>query len=178
MVPVGKNRGRVVEAELRKSTKEGGGKAPYVFIRFAVGTESVDFFGSFSTTVIQQGKESGKQVGELTAVTLVGLGWEGDFNKFSELIGVETEIVVEHTADDQGRSSAKVRFINTPTSSGTPADSGDVAALAKNFRAVVVEAKKKRPVAIQRPAQASSGGGKPPVDTTYDEYDDRGPEPF
>lgn len=156
MVPAGKHRGRVVEAELRKS-KDGAGKAPYAFIRFAVGSESVDFFGSFSTKVIEQGKQAGRQVGELTTVTLVNLGWEGDFNKFSELIGVETEIVVEHNADDQGRSSAKVRFINSPTSSGTPADSGDVAALAKNFRAAVVEAKKKRPVAMPKAAPASSG---------------------
>ncbi len=170
MVPAGKHRGRVIEAELRKS-KDGAGKAPYVFIRFAVGSESVDFFGSFSTKVIEQGKQAGKKVGDLTVATLVGLGWNGDFNNFSELIDIETEIVVEHNADDQGRSSAKVRFINSPTSSGTPAGSEDVASLVQNFRAVVVEAKKKRPVAMPKAAPASSGKGGP-EDFGPTEYED------
>lgn len=179
MVPVGKHSGRIVEAELRKSQKDNA--HPYAFLRFAVGQDRVDYFGSFSPKVIEQGKSAGKRVGDLTAETLVNLGWEGDFNKFSELIDVESDIVVEHQTDESGRTSARVKFIN-PTGGGTPADAGDVATLAKSFRAAVVEAKKKRPAIPPRKAAGASGsaGGvnRPPVDTSYDEYDSRGDDPF
>jgi len=177
MVPAGKHRGRVIESELRKAKKEDA--HPYVFLRFAVGQESVDFFGSFSPKVIEQGKRKGQRVGDLTAETLVNLGWEGDFNKFSELLGAETEIVVEHEPDQEGRPYAKVRFINTPMSSGTPVEAGDVAGLAKSFRAVVVEAKKKRPASMPKRATASaSGASEPAGGNEYDDYADRGAEPF
>lgn len=157
MINTGKHRGRIVVAELRKSTKDDG-KSPYAFLEFQVGTETVGWIGSFSETVIQQGNNAGKRVGEMTVKQLVALGWQGDFTSFAELLDVETDVTVAHETDDQGRVSARVKFIGS--GGGKPAETGDIAGLKNSFRAAVLEAKKGAPKPPPKaPAKPASGGG-------------------
>lgn len=160
MINAGKHRTHVHSAELRKSTKEGGG-APYALLSFNIGNESVEYFGSFSETVISTGKNAGRRVGELTAETLVALGWDGDLTKLSEIEGVECSIVVEHVTDDKG-TRARVKFVN-PLGGGAPVEASDVALLNKSFRATILEAKKARKTmptkVVAAPAVANGTGG-------------------
>ena len=164
MIQPGTHIGKIVIAEMRKSPKEGG--SPYVLIKFAVGTESVDFYGSLSEKRIENGKRAGQRIGDLTCETLVNLGWSGSWSALdAELTGVQSSIVVEHQPDDTGNLRAKVKFVN-PIGGGAPVDQTDIAKLNNSFRATIVAAKNKRPADKTPPRQQL------PPDQRGDAYED------
>lgn len=153
MIAVGTHVGRIVIAEMRKSQKDGA--SPYVFIKFAVGTESVDFYGSLSEKRIERGKSAGQRIGDLTCETLVNLGWSGTWNALdAELRNIESSIVVDHETDESGKTRAKVKFVN-PIGGGAPVEPADIAKVNNSFKATILAAKNKRP-ADRQPTRAPS----------------------
>jgi hypothetical protein len=168
MVNAGKTRGTIVAASLQKNPN--GGKAPYVMVTFQVNDDTVDWFATMSTTPIREGENAGKAIGEVNAEKLVALGWDGDFNDFSGMVGTTSTIVVEHRVNDRGQMNASVKSVFV--SNGTPADAGDIADLKKSFGAAVLMAKKNRKSPPPKANGTAKSSNQGPDDFGPTEYED------
>src|SRR6187399_11088 len=139
--------GEIVNAELI----ENDGKVGVVVICRPNGSnETARWYGSFSETVIQQGDNAGKMVGELTAATLGEFGCT-DFAKVEMLIGQKVAFGVKHKPgkNDPSKTFAEVNFIRPPRAKN-PATAAGIAGIAK-FRGAAIEAARNAP----KPAPAT-----------------------
>jgi hypothetical protein len=156
--------GEIVNAEL----VENEGKVGAVVICRPDGsTETARWYGSFSETVITQGDNAGKMVGELTAATLGEFGCT-DFSKIEVIIGKKVAFGIKHKPGikDPSKTFAEVNFIRPPRAKN-PATSAGIASINK-FRGAAVEAAKRAP---QAPA-ASRPAPRPQREMGDDSYDD------
>lgn len=164
--------GVIVSAEL---TENNGKVGAIVYVRPDGSAESCRWYGSFSETVFASGRNEGKAVGEVTAATLGEFGCS-DFSKIGEILpGQRVAFGVKHKPDkeDPNKVWAEVNFIHPPRAA-KPVTSAGLAGI-NRFKGAAIEAARKAPRPAAKPAAPN---GKPPVDPSYDEYDDRGPEPF
>ena len=158
--------GEIVNAELQEND---GKVAAIVLCRPDGSPEVARWFGSFSETVIQNGRNAGKMVGECTAATLGEFGCT-DFSRIEMLIGQKVSFGIKHTQgrDDPNKTFVEVNFIHPPRAK-KPATAAGLAGINK-FRGAAIEAAKgakapaPRPAA--RPAQREMG------DDSYDNETD------
>lgn len=165
--------GVIVSAELTESEK--GNVGAIVIVRPEGSAETCRWYGSFSDTVITKGDNAGRSVGEMTAETIGKFGCS-DFSKIGEVLkGQPVAFGVKHRPDkdDPAKIWAEVNFIRPPRVA-RPVTSAGLAGI-NRFKGAAIEAARKAPQAA-RPAQSQRATA--PVDTSYDEYDSRGDEPF
>lgn len=158
--------GEIINAELI----ENDGKVGAVVICRPNGsTESARWYGSFSETVIREGDNAGRMVGEMTAATLGEFGCT-DFSKIEMLIGQKVAFGVKHKPGikDPSKTFAEVGWIRPPRAKN-PATAAGIAGIAK-FRGAAIEAAKNAPklAAAPRPTPAS----RPQREAGDDSYDD------
>jgi hypothetical protein len=164
--------GVIVSAEL---TENNGKVGAIVYVRPDGSAESARWYGSFSETIMGgQSRNAGKMVGEVTAETLGEFGCT-DFSKIGSILpGQRVAFGVKHKPDEKDPSKmwAEVNFIRPPRVA-KPVTSAGLAGI-NRFKGAAIEAARKAP----KPALNAQSNNKPPVDSSYDDYDNRGEEPF
>lgn len=133
--------GEIANAELIENEGKVGA---VVMCRPDGSSESARWYGSFSDTVISQGDNAGKAVGEVTAAILGEFGLT-DFTKIGSIIGMRVAFGVKHKPGikDPSKMFAEVNFIRPPRAKN-PATSAGIASINK-FRGAAIEAAKKAP---------------------------------
>lgn len=162
--------GEIINAEL---VENDGKVGAVVLCRPSGSTESARWYGSFSETVIQNGDNAGKMVGECTAATLGEFGCT-DFSKIEMLIGQKVAFGVKHKPGikDPTKTFAEVGWIRPPRAKN-PATSAGIASINK-FRGAAVEAAKKAPKPAPAATRTSaSSQQREPGDDGYSDFDDR-----
>lgn len=113
MLNEGTYRARALKADLGKSST-GNAQVGIEFEILADGYagEKITAYRSFTQTQLK----NGKTVQEMTIEELIACGWNGDdWDNFTGLGTTEVDLVVQHDTY-QGKTKAKVAFINTPGS--------------------------------------------------------------
>lgn len=146
MLPVSNDYiGEIVSAEL---TENNGKVAAVVIVRPDGSPETARWFGSFSDTMIQNGRNEGKIVGEVTAATLGEFGCT-DFSKIGELKGSRVAFGVKHKPGENGKVWVEANFIHPPRVA-KPVTSAGLAGI-NRFKGAAIEAARSAPKRQQQP---------------------------
>jgi len=161
--------GEIVNAEL---VENDGKVGAVVLCRPDGSTETARWYGSFSETVITQGDNAGRMVGELTAATLGEFGCT-DFSKIEVIIGKKVAFGIKHKPGikDPSKTFAEVNFIRPPRAKN-PATSAGIASISR-FRGAAIEAARKAPPpAPSAQRQPAPRPQREPGDDMYDDEHD------
>ncbi len=152
MLPVSNDYiGTIVSAEL---TENNGKVGAIVYVRPDGSPETCRWYGSFSETVISNGNNAGRMVGEMTAATLGEFGIT-DFSKIAEMKGMPVSFGVKHKPGDGGKIWAEVNFIHPPRVA-KPVTSSGLAGI-NRFKGAAIEAARSAP---KRPPAPANGGNR------------------
>lgn len=181
LIPAGRYMARITECVLAK-TSNGD---PQVAVGLEItAPESqagkfATYYGSLSATKISKGKNEGKTVAQVTAETLIDVGWDCerfDAKSLGTCVGRDASIVIEHEEDNDGRTRYRVKYLNPPNSGGAAVKDRltdqEAANVTEKFKGLLLKTKQQR---ANRPAASS---GKPPSNAgdswEADDYSDLG----
>jgi len=149
---IGTHRAKVLAHVLGKS----GTGTPHIAVLFEnEGGERITWYGYLSDKALER-----------TVASLCVLGWDpaaddglvSRLHDTDALVGNEAEIVVEHEVYE-GKSNAKVKWVNAIGGGLKGVEAGEATALAASLRQKILSAPRPKPNAKPGPAKVPAGAG-------------------